>query len=181
METIGPQHPLRRLFAGLVENAFCSEVGMCDPGLTTYVADLLVEFTHIDRLNAIRNASGKRLDQVAAMLAVASPDEPTSTVERDRRLYKHIGDYTLFWAGIYPEQLRRANRDCSDSLVEYVTQGKRSYAIVSELADESASLPPSLFRQLSEEFEYCLHGLGLVRRGWERSKASAADGGDLLA
>ena len=181
METIGSQHPLRRLFAGLVENAFCSEVGMCDPGLTTYVADLLVEFTHIDRLNAIRNASGKRLDQVAAMLAVASPDEPTSTVERDRRLYKHIGDYTLFWAGMYPEQLRRANCDCSDSLDEYVTQGKRSYAIVSELVDESASLPPSLFRQLSVEFEYCLHGLGLVRQGWERSRASAAGGGDLLA
>jgi len=180
MESISPNHPLRRLFTGLVEYAFCTEVGMCDPALTDYLTDLLVNFTHIDRLNAIRNVRGKRLDQIAAMLAVMSDDLPANGVERDRVMYRHIGDYTLFWAGVYPEQLKRVARDPSDVLLDYVTQGKRSYAIVSQLATEGDAPPSSLFRHLSEDFEYCLYGLGLVRRSWEEGRNSAGDRGELL-
>src|SRR3990172_9554325 len=95
MLPISENHPLRRHFSALVEHAFCAEVGMCDPGLTNYVADLLVNFTHIDRLNAARNARGKRIEQVAAILAVAMDEAPPSTLERERVLYRNIGDYTL--------------------------------------------------------------------------------------
>jgi hypothetical protein len=180
MQPIGCDHPLRLMFAGLVEHAFCSEVGMCDPGLTDYVADLLVDFTHIDRLNAIRNASGRPLDQVAAMLVLSSDEAPTSTADRDRAMYRRIGDYTLFWAGIYPEQLKRASHDPSDVLLDYVSNGKRSYAIASNLARDDDAPPSSLFRQLSEEFEFCLYGLGLVRRGWEETMRTPGESGDLV-
>lgn len=180
MESISSHHPLRKLFTGLVENAFCSEVGMCDPILTEYVTDLLVSFTHIDRLNSVRNASGKRLEQIAAILAVNSEDRPATPLERDRVMYRHIGDYTLFWAGVYPEQLKRVSRDPSDVLLDYVSQGKRSYAIVSQLAGENDAPPSSLFRHLSEDFEFCLYGLGLVRRGWEQSPPISGERGDIL-
>jgi hypothetical protein len=178
MEAIRPDHPLRRLFAALVEDAFCAQVGMCDPSLTGYLADLLVSFTHIDRLNAIRNAQGKKLDHIAAMVALLGDRPPTSQVERDRTLYRHIGDYSLFWAGLYPEQLRRGSRNPGDILLHYVSQGKRCYAIVSELARQDDVPPPSLFRSLSEDFEYCLYGLGLVRREWERTRLDTS--GELL-
>ena len=164
---ISRDHPLRYLFSGLVEQAFCAEVGLCNPRLTDYLAELLVNFTHIDRFHAISNAQGKRLEQIAAMLTVLEEAQPASRVERDRMMYRHIGDYTLFWAGVYPEQLKRATRSPSDVLLSYVSQGKRSYAIVSELAAEDDDQPASLFRHLSEDFEFCLYGLGLVRRGWE--------------
>jgi len=175
MESISDDHPLRRLFTGLVEHAFCAEVGMCDPGLNDYLVDLLVDFTHVDRLNAIRNASGKRLEQVAAMLAVLSGERPHTEAERDRLIYRNIGDYTLFWAGVYPEHLRPARTSPTDVLLDYVSQGKQSYAIVSELAGEDDSPPPSLFRHLSEDFESCLFGLGLVRRGWEEGPSDDED------
>ena len=173
MQLVRKDHPLRRLFAGLVEQAFCAEVGVCDPGLTDYMAGLLVDFTHVDRLNAIRNAQGRRLDQIAAMLSVSCDDQPVSPAERDRTMYRHIGDFTLFWAGLYPEQLKRTSP--SDVLLDYVTNGKRSYAIVSELARENEQPPASLFRHLSDEFETCLHGLGLVRRSWEQRDLGRAD------
>ena len=32
-----PEHPLRRLFAGLAEHAFFSHLGVADPALTDYV------------------------------------------------------------------------------------------------------------------------------------------------
>lgn len=175
MMPIGEDHPLRRHLAGAVENAFCAEVGMCDPRLTDYLADLLVNFVHIDTLNAVRNAEGKELEQIAAMLMVLSNERPLSSLERDRLMYRQIGDYTLFWAGMYPEHLRRSKRGKSDVLLEYVSRGKRSYAIVSEIADEDDAPPSSLFRHLSEDFEFCLYGLGLIRRGWERPEPAGGD------
>ena len=37
-------HPLHRLFRGLTESTFMSELGIGDPGLVGYVADLLARF-----------------------------------------------------------------------------------------------------------------------------------------
>lgn len=165
---------MRRLFAGMVEHAFCAEVGMCNPTLTNYMADLLVNFTHIDTLNIVRNAQGKKLEQMASMLAIAMDDRPATSIERDRKVYQHLGDFTLFWAGVFPEHLKRAVRNQADVLYDYVTQGKRSYAIVAKLGRECDEPPPSLFRHLSEDFEFCLYGLNLVRKCWEESAGRAA-------
>ena len=177
---VGPNHPLRRLFAGLVEHAFQAEVGLCDPNLTDYMADLLVSFTHVDRLNAIRETRGKRWEQIAVMLMLSAEDRAATGIERDREVYRHIGDYTLFWAGIYPEQLKRSSRHPEDVLLDYVTQGKRSYAIVSDLVDDNDEPPPALFRRLSNDFEFCIHGLGLVRRGWEEFMQQGGESGELI-
>lgn len=176
MQAIRPNHPLRRLFAGLVEDAFCVQVGVCDPVLNDYLADLLVAFTHVDRLNAIRQAAGKQLDRIASILAVMSDERPKSETDRDRSMYRQIGDYTLFWAGVYPEQLKRVAREPGDLLLSYVSQGKRSYAIVSELASENDAPPSSLFKHLSDDFESCMHGLGLVRRNLEKTPPHSPDG-----
>ncbi len=180
MQDLCANHPLRRLFRGLVEDAFYSQVGMGDPELTEYLADLLVAFSHMDRLHAIRNASGKRLDQIVSMLAVLHGDQTSGLTDRNRTMYQHIGDYTLFWAGVYPEQLKRACRDRSDVLLDYVSQGKRCYAMVSTLSGEHDQPPPRLFRHLSDDFEFCVYGLGLVRRGWEQTQVAPDRPGELL-
>ena len=65
-------------------------------------------------------------------------------------------------------------------VLDYVAQGKHSYAIVARLAKEGDAPPPSLFRHLSEDFEYCLYGLGLVRQGWEQCEQPGTTGGELL-
>ncbi len=149
---------------------------MCSPRLTSYMADLLVNFTHIDTLNIVRNAEGKKLEQMASMLAIAMEDPPASSLDRDRAVYRHLGDFTLFWAGVFPEQLKRAAHSQTDVLYDYVSQGKRSYAIVARLGRDSDEPPPSLFRHLSEDFEFCLYGLNLVRKCWE--EAATRTGGD---
>lgn len=180
MQPISDNHPLRRLFAGMVENAFCTEVGICDPSLLEYLSDLLVNFTHVDQLNALRNAAGKRLEELAAMLALAYEEQDRSTTERDREVYRHIGDYSLFWAGLYPEQLKRIRYDSPDVLLDYVCQGKRCYAIASNLATPETEPPSTLLLHLSEEFEECIHGLGLVRRTIERTLPDGGNHGNDL-
>ncbi len=173
MRPISEGHALHRLFRGLIDNAFCAEIGVCDPDLTEYIADLLVSFLHVDALHALRAADGSRLFEVAAILDNLTVPE-TSPVDR-LRTHRHVGDYTLFWSGLYPECLRRRRGLAGkDQLLDYVAHGKRCYGIAANLAGEDSTPPASLFSRLSAEFECCCHGLGLVRRGWEDTEPNSA-------
>jgi hypothetical protein len=168
---IGSQHPLRQLFTGMVEQVFQTEVGICDVRVTDYLSQMLTEFVHIDDVFRLRRVDGGAIRDLSEMHAAAQLGPETTEVERRRVISRFVGDFTLFWAGVYPEQLRP--RGGVDRLHEYLLQGKRSYGIASELSQASANPPGDLLRQLSEEFEFCVHGLHLVRAGWE-----ALAGGD---
>ena len=170
-------HPLRKLFAGLVEAAFYTEMGLCDPRLVDYLADLLVAFIHTDRLNLLCDTEGKRLDQIELMLAASLDEgESASQFPREFSIHRHIGDYALFWSGLYPERLRLARRPSwNDGVCDYVAQGKRSYAIASDLGGDDSDPPSALLRRLSDGFESCVHGLGLVRKGWEHEPGNPGE------
>src|SRR3954470_13429266 len=95
-------HALHRLFRGLAEFTFMTELGIADPGLVGYVAGLLARFVPSEGVWRLRDPQGRRLSEVAAMLA-----EAESAADDDRRLacHRHVGDFTLFWTGVYPEAL----------------------------------------------------------------------------
>jgi hypothetical protein len=155
-------HPLHRLFRGLTEHTFATELGIADPRLVGYVASLLVRFVPSDASWRLRDKQGRRLTEVAAMIA-----EAEATPDEDRRhdYHRHVGDFTLFWSGVYPEALDQFRAKSSpDHLIDFQQQGKRSYYLASTFArDEQAPV----LRRLSDEFELCAFGLSLVRKEWE--------------
>ena len=162
--TISANHPLRRLFADLVTREL--------PGardVSVYVADLLVDFVHVDRLYRIRNYRGKRLEEVGEMLVESNPLLDASSFAREREVRKHIGDYTLFLTGMFPEYVaalpRRGLR--LDSLIDYVKAGKESYRVVAAFDQFDYRHVAPLFRRLAEQFEYCVHGLNRVKSDLE--------------
>jgi hypothetical protein len=160
-----PDHPLRRLFAGLTEQTFMGTLGVADPRLTDYLSALLSRFVHVDALYRLRNARGKRLEEVAEMMieAEALPEGPTR-----REVHRHIGDFALFWTGVYPEALERLRSAlCKDHFIDYCAQGKRSYFIASTFAEDPYREEAPILRRLSEDFELCAYGLRQVRRQWE--------------
>lgn len=165
-----PEHdPIRRWFAGLVESSFQEHVGLCDPGMLDYLTDLLTEFIHIEKISFLGDGSGRKVEDVAEMLTEAEIGIAATNEERRRHVHRHIGDFTLFWTGVYPENLRRMHRrNARDDLLSYLEQGKRSYAIASDLSTDNTRPPARLLSSLSDQFEYCVYGLGLVRREWER-------------
>jgi acid stress-induced BolA-like protein IbaG/YrbA len=168
MMPIPNSHPLRRWLAGLVENTFHAEVGLCEPAVLDYIAELLTEFIHVERINVAGDGSHRSVEDLAELLCQAQAKVGMSE-DRRRELYRHIGDYTLFWTGVYPENLRRMHRrHTQDDLLDFFEQGKRSYAIASELSDDAMTPPALVLRSLSDQFEYCVYGLGLVRRNWEQ-------------
>src|SRR5262249_61342813 len=108
-----PDHPLRRLFAGLTEQTFLSTLGLADPNLVDYLSELLSRFVHVDSVFRLCNSTGRRLEEVADMILEAEDLPPEGRTRRE--IHRHIGDFTLFWTGVYPETLRRLsstlNRD----------------------------------------------------------------------
>jgi hypothetical protein len=84
----------------------------------------------------------------------------------------HIGDFTLFMTGLFPEYLRRLKSVGriyhKDFLVDYVKTGKRSYGLVAEYGRYDPEQDSPLFRKLSENFELCVTGLGFVRSDFDR-------------
>jgi len=138
-----------------------------DTELVSYVGGVLTDFTRTDKLYRIHNARGRRLEEVAAMLVESNPMLDANSFDREREVRKHIGDFTMFFAGFFPEALAsypRLNRLSVDAFVDYVAAGKESYAVVAafnlfEYRDEAP-----LFKRLSEHFEDCVNALHSAKR-----------------
>jgi len=163
-------HLLQRLFVELVGRHFAQEIGIRDPEVVGYVAHLLTEFCDAEQLMKIRNAVGRPLSDVGEMLLESDPIYgPAPSFDRERQVRKHIGDYTLFFAGMFPESINHYRLRCQrlESYVEWVKAGKESYYIVSKFEFfEYAKVAP-LFAQLSRKFEDCVYGLNLVKNELE--------------
>ncbi|HEX6963318.1 MAG TPA: hypothetical protein VF175_15735 [Lacipirellula sp.] len=165
----GRNELLRRFFAGLTEYAFSVRMGLADPPLVDYVSEMLVRFVKNDAIYGVRSPRGQRLVQVTDMLAEA---EARQGVAR-RRVHRHIGDFTLFWTGVYPEIANRMRQGRKDSLIDYYDQGKRNYYLASKLPAEEEEAPDDVLKRLSDNFELCVYGLGEVRRQWEQREGES--------
>ncbi len=165
-------HPLRRFFTELVRRYLQTSVGIWEPGVPEYVSALLVDFTHVDQLYRIRNARGKRLEDVAELLIESNPLLDGRSFLREREVRKHIGDYTLFLTGLFPEYVQRIRKSGmrADAFVDYMQAGKESYRIVSSFDQFEFREAAPLFRVMAERFELCVFGLNNVRQELERNQ-----------
>ncbi len=177
-------HPLRVLFREAASWAFrhgqFPEPRARDERLRRYLSeDLLTRFLHVDQLYRLRDAGGRPLADVAEMLisgeASGGPEELRAlTVQR------HIGDYTLFITGLFPESLERIRRDWTrkDSVMvqlgdlvvpfrdpgEYYEEaGRRAYWRASEIGREAGLSEAEVFEMLSEFFRVYVQLMNLIR------------------
>lgn len=178
--TIPEHHPLRQWFGALTERTFVEKLGWTHVGVTEYVSNLLVDFTHVDALYQITHATEagpERVDTLVGLLYESEVMLEAQSFERECEVHRHIGDFTLFMAGLFPEYLRRLKTSGlihhPDFLVDYVKAGKRSYRIVAESLTIQAEAPSPLFQTLADNFELCVTGLGFVRTDLERMQNPA--------
>jgi len=162
---LGPHHPLRRFFCVLAERNFYEHLGWPDNRVIRYVADLLADFADVNRVYPFSRDSGHRPTGIADLLLAAETGTAGVT---ERNAHRHIGDFTLFMMGLFPEHLTglktRLVATCADALIDYVKVGKRSYRLVAELPDEAQSGEEvALFRKLSDRFELCVAGVACIR------------------
>lgn len=161
---------VRRFFAGVTEYVFQTRLGVADPPLVDYISELLSRFLRSEDVYAVRSTRGDRLTQVADMLEEATHRQG----DAKRQLHRHIGDYTLFWTGLYPEVADRMQRSSGkDVLLDYRAQGKRNYLIASTIPVEREQAPSEVLERLSDCFDICTYGLQEVRKAWEEDDGIA--------
>jgi hypothetical protein len=163
---IPESHPLRHLFREMVNRHYAQGVGLRDTEIASYVSNILADFCEVEALFRVRNAGGRPLEDVGEMLLEADPvygEAPS--FDRERAVRKHIGDYTLFYTGMFPESINhiRLRRQRLENFVDFMKAGKESYFIVSKFEHFEYAQAAPLFARLAEEFERCVYGLNLVK------------------
>lgn len=164
-ESLPLSHPLCRMFAGLTEQTFMSELGFADTRLVDYLSGLLARFVHRDAL--FENAATCRQPLETLVTMTAEAEKPENRGSLRRELFRQVGDIALFWTGVYPEAIRPRS---SRAPVAHVMreQGRRSYYLASTYTDTPTQADEApVLRRLSEEFELCMQGLRKVRDHWE--------------
>lgn len=155
---------IERFFRGLAEYVFQSRLGVADVELIDYIGDMLLRFIRVDSMYPVRRANGRPALEVFEMICEA---EKRIGLAR-REVHRHIGDFTLFWSGMYPESVQKMKSSQRlDGFLSYCDQGKRAYRIASEIDGGSDRPPCEVLSRLSDQFEMCAYGLREVRREWE--------------
>ncbi len=168
---------LDRFFVGLTEFVFHSQLGVVDTQMVDYVSELLVRFTRLDSLQKVRQLDGRPATEVVTLVSEA--EQRIGTAKRE--IHRHIGDFTLFWSGVYPEALRELkSADKRDQFVNYMAQGKRAYRIASSIPTDESPATNALLERMSEKFEMCAYGLREIRREWERRDGDGESAKPLL-
>jgi hypothetical protein len=152
---------LRRFFDRVIRASFHDLALDGDPA-APYLADLLTRFARTENLHP-RAMTLPRLTSVVDMMleiqAAWEIDTAEFRPEHEVNVRRHIGDYTLFMTGIFPE---RVKREATTSF--YIAQGKRAYHFVSEHARASGRGTQAPYRRLAERFESYAGALDYARR-----------------
>ncbi len=155
---ISRRHPLRRYLFRVTASSF-ETVGLPDGELIRYVTDVLVDFAHVDNVYRFvdepeRRRIGRLGDMIGELEAAGRQG-----LWPEPEIRRHIGDFCLFFTGIYPEHLERDARWHDPRT--FVRLGVDSYRWVSEY--EAVGPSASLFRKLSDAFTECVGALHVER------------------
>jgi hypothetical protein len=162
------EHPIRAFFQEALHESLCHRLGMRDhEDIEIYLAELLAKFMHDEQIFAILDGQGRRVRSLPEMLAEGDVRLNADSFEREREVHRHIGDFLLFWSGLFPEFLGSVGASAQDGLIDAVRQGRHSYYIVSSFDYAPFDMEAPTFRKLSEEFESCREGLSLMRASFE--------------
>ena len=167
MQAQQPMTTVQRFFCGLAEQTFEVKLGIVDPPLIDYLSDLLVRGVRADQIHNIRTPRGESIRELGQLVEEADARVGMAR----RRIHCCIGDFAMFWAGLFPESLRNTRSDAEvDQFSAYCLHGKRAYLIASSIpTDEEDAAAAEVLERLGLDFEMCAYGLREVRREWEES------------
>lgn len=158
---VSEHHPLRRHIGEVVHCAFAKRLEIRgEEEVERYLTEMLLRFVHEDALYAIRDLDGRPVRSVAEMLLEGDVRFNADSFDREREVHRHIGDFLLFWSGVYPQHLERL----AGSVLDAERQGRVSYAIVSEFRHEPYDREAPLYARLSGRFDRYVMGLRVARQ-----------------
>lgn len=166
---VSGDHPLRAYFVDAVHDSLNHRLGMRDSeAVESYLAEMLVRFLHLDAIYGVRDAAGRPVTEVAEMVAEGDVRLRANSFAREREVHRQIGDFLLFWSGLFPEYLERLRKSgAKDALLDPIGQGRMSYYVASTFDHDPYGEEAAIFRRLSDDFEDYRYGLSLVRASFD--------------
>jgi len=153
----------QKFFHGAIENTFHTEIGIANPEVIDYISEIVATFVHVDSIYPFHNELGGKLENFET--AIQEFKTYGSSVYT-RLLFKHIGDFTIFWTGLFPENIKRLHVGINNDVRSFIKQGKKSYLIASELSQPDDNPPGRVLKEIGQCFEECTLGLNLCRKEW---------------
>lgn len=168
---INDDHPLRAFFSDALDDSLNHRLGLNEgDDVKNYLVTMLIRFLHHDAIFDIRNALGQRVESVTEMVREGDVRLNADSFDREREVHKHIGDFLLFWSGVYPEFLQYLKAPTSrDAVLNVVEQGRFSYHIAGTFEHPPYEQEAETFKKLSAHFVEYQYGLRLVRSSFEGS------------
>jgi hypothetical protein len=138
----------RFYFYILVRNAF-RRSGIQDRAVADYVAEVLAQFARSERARCVVPGQAGPLDYFFEMLAaLEKADDRTSFFIR-----AHIGNYSLFLSGVFPERIRfRAQARGFPDVTYYEALGRSHYRAASDHRLAQRFEVAAIYHTLSERF-----------------------------
>src|SRR5258706_13556032 len=124
--------------------------GIADREVADYVAEVLAEYSRAEQMECKLKGETKSLEYFFEMLAaLQTADDVTSF-----HIRAHIGNYSLFFSGIFPDRIRfRAEFRGFPNLRYYEALGKSSYRVASDHRLARKYDLAKVFDVLAERFE----------------------------
>ena len=133
----------------LVRQVF-KRAGIAGRGVADYVAEVLTEFARADRASCVLPGQPAALDYFFEMLAALQTADDHTRFQ----IRAHIGNYSLFLSGVFPDRIReRAERRGFPDLNYYVALGRTQFRVASDHRLAQRYELADIFCALSERFE----------------------------
>lgn len=121
-----------------------------DRAVADYVAELLAEFARTERARCVVPGQPNPLDYFFEMLAALQ----TADDRMSFHIRVHIGNYSLFLSGVFPERIRfRAEKRGFPDLKYYEALGRSQYKVASDHRLAQRYELTNILGSLSERFE----------------------------
>lgn len=158
---------IRSYFSNLVNLSFFDLGKERDRDAAEYLTEMLTEFARTESLYKLTDDAGKKVSTIVDML-IESRKVPPDNSGYQREVRKYMGDFSLFMSGIFRDYVNRGSY-----LSYYMSEGMKSYSVVSILDLERGEGNPIMFSKLAREFEFYSGALDYMRKVYFGPEVSA--------
>jgi hypothetical protein len=137
------------LYFYVIARRILLNAGIQERAVADYLGAMLAEFSQAERLHQLPSRPDRQFEYISDLLAIISEARAEETFV----VRAHIGNYTLFVTGVFPQHLQhRARYKGAPDLEFYEDVGRQSFRLLSDHSISRKKHLDEVFNCLGEQF-----------------------------